>query len=90
MHAFVSGAGTGGTIAGVSVYLKSKDPSMKIYLIDPPGSSLYNKVWLNCLFACLPARWAPDRLTGCLPVPSRVHALPACLPLMFVICWIDL
>lgn len=44
VHAFVSGAGTGGTIAGVSAALKRHDPGVKVYLIDPPGSSLYNKV----------------------------------------------
>lgn len=45
LDAFVSGAGTGGTIAGVSMALKSKHAGAKVYLIDPPGSSLYNKVW---------------------------------------------
>jgi len=41
---FVCGAGTGGTIAGVSTYLKQQQPDVQVYLIDPPGSSLYNKV----------------------------------------------
>lgn len=36
--------GTGGTIAGVSSYLKEKNPDVKVFLADPPGSSLYNKV----------------------------------------------
>ena len=44
LHAFVSGAGTGGTIAGVSRYLKQRDPHIRVFLIDPPGSGLYNKV----------------------------------------------
>ena len=44
LTAFVCGAGTGGTIAGVSHYLKSKDKRIKVFLADPPGSSLYNKV----------------------------------------------
>ena len=30
LHAFVSGAGTGGTIAGVSHQLKSRSPSVKV------------------------------------------------------------
>ena len=30
LHAFVSGAGTGGTVAGVSCYLKSQDPRIKV------------------------------------------------------------
>lgn len=44
IDAFVSGAGTGGTIAGVSRQLKSHKPSIKVFLADPPGSGLYNKV----------------------------------------------
>lgn len=51
LHAFVSGAGTGGTLAGVSRYLKQRDPSIRVYLADPPGSSLYNKVKRGVLFA---------------------------------------
>lgn len=44
VDAFVSGAGTGGTIAGISCYLKSKNPNITVCLVDPPGSSLYNRV----------------------------------------------
>ena len=44
----MSGAGTGGTIAGVSCYLKLQRPRVAIFLIDPPGSSLYNKVGSRC------------------------------------------
>ncbi|QRC98293.1 hypothetical protein JI435_043730 [Parastagonospora nodorum SN15] len=44
VDAFVSGAGTGGTISGVALYLKSKLPNIKIVLADPPGSGLYNRV----------------------------------------------
>ena len=44
VDAFVSGAGTGGTLAGVSLYLKQRRPGVRVYLIDPPGSGLYNKV----------------------------------------------
>lgn len=36
----VAAAGTGGTIAGTSHYLKSKDPKVKIVLVDPEGSGL--------------------------------------------------
>lgn len=46
----MSGAGTGGTIAGVSQALKGRDPSVKVYLIDPPGSSLYNKVTRGVMY----------------------------------------
>ncbi|MCO5581476.1 hypothetical protein L7F22_035361 [Adiantum nelumboides] len=51
LHAFVSAAGTGGTIAGVSRFLKEKDQRIKCYLIDPPGSSLFNRVTRGVLYA---------------------------------------
>jgi len=39
---FVAGLGTGGTISGVSRYLKEKDPSIKIIGVDPEGSIFYD------------------------------------------------
>lgn len=44
VDAFVCGAGTGGTIAGVSQVLKAYKKSIVICLVDPPGSSLFLKV----------------------------------------------
>ncbi|KAI1123170.1 cysteine synthase-like protein [Nemania abortiva] len=52
IDAFVAGAGTGGTIAGVARYLKSKEAraqitggrAVRIVLADPQGSGLYNKI----------------------------------------------
>ena len=44
VDAFVMGSGTGGTIAGVSRYLKERKPTCEVVLVDPQGSSLYNKV----------------------------------------------
>ncbi|EPZ32577.1 Cysteine synthase/cystathionine beta-synthase-like protein [Rozella allomycis CSF55] len=44
IDALVLGAGTGGTIAGVSRYLKEKKEDVKVFLVDPPGSGLFNKV----------------------------------------------
>jgi cysteine synthase A len=41
IDAFVSASGTGGTLAGVSEYLKSRNPKVRTVLADPPGSSLY-------------------------------------------------
>lgn len=40
----VTSSGTGGTIAGCSVFLKSKNPHIKVYLADPDGSGLYSYV----------------------------------------------
>ncbi len=39
--AFVAASGTGGTLAGVSEYLKAKKPDVRTVLADPPGSALY-------------------------------------------------
>lgn len=50
VDAFIAAAGTGGTVAGVSSYLKSKNPKVQAYIIDPPGSSLYNYVERGCLY----------------------------------------
>lgn len=45
LSAFVMSAGTGGTIAGAGKYIKEKtDGNVQIVLVDPPGSSLYNKI----------------------------------------------
>jgi len=44
IDAFVAAAGTGGTIAGVSEFLKSRSRAVRCVLADPPGSSLYEFV----------------------------------------------
>lgn len=41
VDAFVASVGTGGTLAGVSRYLKEKKESVQIVLADPLGSALY-------------------------------------------------
>ncbi|KAF8198071.1 PALP-domain-containing protein [Pholiota molesta] len=48
--AFVSGAGTGGTVAGTGQYLKSMDPDVFVAIADPEGSGLYNKVKYGVMF----------------------------------------
>lgn len=42
IDAFLAASGTGGTIAGVSRYLKEKKPHTHIRLVDPMGSGLYS------------------------------------------------
>ena len=42
INAFACAIGTGGTLAGISKYLKEKKPSVKIGCTDPAGSSMYN------------------------------------------------
>ncbi|XP_068644174.1 cysteine synthase 2 [Aristolochia californica] len=50
LHAFVAAAGTGGTVAGVSKFLQEKNPNIKSFLIDPPGSGLFNKVTRGVMY----------------------------------------
>ncbi|GAB3033209.1 cysteine synthase A [Bowmanella dokdonensis] len=38
----VASAGTGGTIAGTSSYLKEQNPEVQVWLVDPDGSGLYS------------------------------------------------
>ena len=42
VHGFVSSVGSGGTLAGVGMALKERDPSIKIALADPMGAALYS------------------------------------------------
>ena len=44
IDAFTCSVGTGGTLAGVSRYLKEKNSDVRIVLADPHGSALYNWV----------------------------------------------
>jgi cysteine synthase A len=39
---FICAVGTGGTLAGVAMALKERNPEIKIGLADPPGAALYN------------------------------------------------
>ena len=44
LHAFTCAVGTGGTINGISRYLKEQHPACQIVLADPFGSALFNWV----------------------------------------------
>lgn len=46
LDAFVAGAGTGGTLAGVARHLKGPRgvPGVRVVLADPQGSGLYNRI----------------------------------------------
>jgi cysteine synthase A len=50
IDAFVAGAGTGGTISGVALYLKPRIPNLSVVLADPQGSGLYNRVRYGVMF----------------------------------------
>jgi len=49
VDAFVAACGTGGTLAGVSLALKERNPAVRIVLADPEGSGLYGWVKSNDL-----------------------------------------
>ncbi|KKA26222.1 hypothetical protein TD95_000037 [Thielaviopsis punctulata] len=53
LDAFVAGAGTGGTLAGISQYLKltAGMDELKIVLADPQGSGLYNKILHGVMYS---------------------------------------
>ncbi len=42
VDAFTCAVGTGGTLAGVGMALKERNPDVKIFLSDPMGSALFN------------------------------------------------
>ncbi len=42
LDGFVSAVGSGGTLAGVGMALKERNPAIKIALADPMGSALYS------------------------------------------------
>ncbi|CDP01522.1 unnamed protein product [Coffea canephora] len=50
LDAFIAAAGTGGTVAGVSCFLKEKNANVRCFLIDPPGSGLFNKVTRGVMY----------------------------------------
>lgn len=50
LDAFITGAGTGGTLAGVAMYLKQQNPRIRVVLADPQGSGLYNRVTYGVMY----------------------------------------
>ncbi|KAI9895081.1 MAG: hypothetical protein M1814_000306 [Vezdaea aestivalis] len=50
LDVFIAGAGTGGTISGVAMYLKPRLPKLQIVLADPQGSGLFNKIKHGVMF----------------------------------------
>ena len=42
IDAFTCAVGTGGSLAGIGMYLKERDPAVRIVLADPMGAALFN------------------------------------------------
>ncbi len=42
VDAFICAIGTGGTLSGVSLFLKERDPSVQIGVADPEGAAMYS------------------------------------------------
>lgn len=68
--AFVSSAGTGGTISGVGRYLKEKLPGVKIVMADPYGSGLGE--WINTGVLGPDGPFVIEGI-GSASVPSNLH-----------------
>ncbi|CAO3618956.1 unnamed protein product [Mucor hiemalis] len=51
IDALVLGAGTGGTLSGITCYLKEHITNLKVFLADPQGSGLFNKVKYNVMYS---------------------------------------
>ena len=75
LGAFVCGAGTGGTIAGVSRFLKEKDKGIKVFLADPVGSGLFNRVRKGVMFAVEEKEGTKGRHQVCSSVQNLVLGL---------------
>ncbi len=73
LAAFVSAAGTGGTITGVGTYLKEKNPAIKVVLADPIGSGLGE--WVNTGQVGPDGPFAIEGI-GSASVPSNLHREP--------------
>lgn len=58
---FVTAGSTGGTVTGVSRYLKERDPNIRVLLPDPTGSVLYGYIKTG---AVNPADAAPYQVEG--------------------------
>lgn len=71
--AFVSAAGTGGTITGVGRYLKEWLPTVKVVLADPVGSGLGE--WVNTGTLGPDGPFAVEGI-GSASVPSNLHREP--------------
>ena len=56
VDAIALSSGTGGTLAGLSLFLKSRNPKLQAYLVDPQGSSLRSYVQQGTMDVLCPGK----------------------------------
>lgn len=90
IDAFTCATGTGGTLAGVAIALKDRNPSVRAYLADPMGSALHSWVTTGELKAegtSITEGIGQGRVTGNLagaPLDGSVQVTDAeALPIVF-------
>ena len=84
LHAFCAATGTGGTIGGISRYLKDHSPGTKVVLLDCHGSALFNwvqsggEVGHRAVVALVVARQpaGPEPNITLHPTPCALHPTP--------------
>ncbi|OCH88640.1 PALP-domain-containing protein [Obba rivulosa] len=87
VDAFISGAGTGGTIAGIGRFLKTENEDILVVLSDPEGSGLYNKVKYGVMFDRKEAegtkrRHQVDTVVEGIGINRLTHNLELALPII--------
>ncbi|WFD36289.1 cysteine synthase [Malassezia cuniculi] len=85
IDAFVSGIGTGGTIAGVAACLKEYDPAIEIIAADPQGSGVYNRIKYGVMYSSTEAegtrrRHQVDTVVEGIGMNRLAHNLELALP----------
>jgi cysteine synthase len=80
VDAFICACGTGGTLAGVAMALKDRNPDVKIGLADPYGAAIYSYYTTGELKA-EGASITEDRSAGSPPISSAPVTSPTASPM---------
>ena len=81
VDAFVAGVGTGGTLSGVSKFLKEKKPSVKVFAIEPDTSPVLSPTRYRASARdSSPGLSIPLPMTRSSPSPPTTPAQPPAMP----------